>query len=233
VALALTRVTATCTNDVAIYAVHYHAFRHAYCPGPDSYFYSALAAHQALSTWPHHMNLTWLPGHSQLLGLRSLKKSLDYAPNALHQPFTLSVLWSVIKHTKNVDWAQATTAQPASQWLNLKVNKRRVQMKTSTSRLYIRALNNDIISLSHFTRAITGHAPIAAYRHRWHPEVSNLCPTCDVPQTRDHVLLACKRFPSFLFQHFTDVNDSFFAFLNFLKSHPTAFSFASAPYEPP
>jgi hypothetical protein len=106
----LAHAIATCTNDVAIYTVYYHAFWHAFCPRPDSYFYSALSAHQALSSWAHNVYLTWIPGHSQLLGLRSLKKSLDYAPSTLLQPFTLPILRSVIKHTKNVDWAEATLA---------------------------------------------------------------------------------------------------------------------------
>ena len=43
------------------------------------------------------------------------------------------------------------------------------------------------------TYAMTGHAPIGAYQKRFKIRDDDDCPACDTPQTRDHVLAACRR----------------------------------------
>src|ERR1700759_1201799 len=88
------------------------------------------------------------------------------------------------------------------------------------------------------TRAMTGHAPIGVYQARFklHPTLpyyDGECPHCDVPQTRDHILSACRRYSSISLQTLFTQVDSIDLLADFLDKHPLAFSFAHVPYEPP
>ena len=83
------------------------------------------------------------------------------------------------------------------------------------------------------TYALTGHAPIGAYQKHFKLRDDDECPTCDTPQTRDHVLSACRRYSSISLDSLFTQPDSIDILVGFLQSHPLAFSFAHAPFDPP
>lgn len=90
---------------------------------------------------------------------------------------------------------------------------------------------------SQLTRCLTNHAPIGAYRTRFHPKLPTRCPTCPCyVQTRDHILFHCIRYrPPRSFTWFTHISkflahdDSFDLLVQWLRLHPLAFSFAHSP----
>jgi len=86
-----------------------------------------------------------------------------------------------------------------------------------------------ISEFSRLVRGITGHAPIEAYRSRFHPRLPREgCPRCDCPtESRLHVLVGC---PEYSREQFRDMGDlTLESLIEFLRENPLAFSFGNLP----
>lgn len=90
---------------------------------------------------------------------------------------------------------------------------------------------------SRLVRLLTNHAPIGAYRIRFHPSLPYNCPTCPgYVQSRAHILFHCARYrrPTH-FEWFTNLQDflahkdSLRLLLEWLSFNPLAFTFAHSP----
>lgn len=87
------------------------------------------------------------------------------------------------------------------------------------------------------TRCLTNHAPIGAYRIRFHPSLSPSRPSCPrFIQTRAHVLFHCARYrrpTSFTWlshiSKFLEHKDSSALLVKWLQLYPLAFTFAHSP----
>ena len=99
-------------------------------------------------------------------------------------------------------------------------------------------LAGDIVTLSCFTRLISGHAPTGDYSARFFPAEPRGCTCFAAEQTWSHLLVECpkyhNKFSSML--SFNLANDNMFKVFKFLKDNPTAFTFEDEPidiYDPP
>ena len=99
-------------------------------------------------------------------------------------------------------------------------------------------LAGDIVTLSRFTRLISGHAPTGDYRERFFPAEPRGCTCFHTEQTRSHLLVECpkyfNKFSSML--SFNLANDNTVKVFKFLRDNPTAFTFDDEPidiYDPP
>lgn len=93
-------------------------------------------------------------------------------------------------------------------------------------------------AVSQLTRCLTNHAPIGAYRVRFHPSLSPRCPACPrYIQSRNHILFHCSRYkrstlPFTWFSHvsaFLEHKDSFSLLAKWLEHFPFAFTSAHSP----
>ena len=99
-------------------------------------------------------------------------------------------------------------------------------------------LAGDIVTLSRFTRLVSGHAPTGDYRERFFPAEPRGCTCFQTEQTQSHLLVECpkyfKKFSSMISFHLA--NDNTAKIFKFLKDNPTAFTFEDEPidiYDPP
>ena len=96
----------------------------------------------------------------------------------------------------------------------------------------------DIVTLSRFTRLVSGHAPTGEYRAQFFPDEPRGCTCLHEAQTRSHLLVDCPKYsPKFSSMiSFHLANDNTSKVFKFLKDNPTAFTFDDEPidiYDPP
>ena len=221
------------TRSATLYTVHHFAFKHAFLPSYTEYGRDARASAQQLATWPHQLDCAWLPAKVDWAVVPFLKKQLKHMRT--NQDFLKSAPYfkSFIQRRFDERWEEEfETMNKGTQWL-------KVRFGHSFARPGRRFRNQFYPYMptprraAQLTYAITGHAPIGSYQKRFKIRQDDKCPTCERPQTRNHVLHACKRYSSISFDSLATQPDSILLLADFLRIHPQAFSFAHAPYDPP
>ena len=103
----------------------------------------------------------------------------------------------------------------------------------SRRRFFLTLSGNDIETTSRMARALTNHAPMGEYWHRFHPTEPTHCKFCGPSQehSRHHVFFSCPSYAQ-LAPSFTDWkndrnNDK--SWKSFFQSNPSAFSFGDLP----
>jgi hypothetical protein len=105
-------------------------------------------------------------------------------------------------------------------------------------RIFIDESNDNIHTLSRFTRLVSNHGPTGSYRLRFHPTKSPYCKYHeDKILSRDHILFECNHYTFDFFSFFSFSSDRISLIFQFLKDNPTAFTFEELveddTYEPP
>ena len=230
---AVTLITSQSHRPATLYSVHHHAFKHALLPADTEYMHDARQNAGALATWPHQLTCARISAKDDwpvLSYLRRLLKSVR-ADQPIHK--TAPYFRALIRRRLDARWEEEfALLNKGNSWLKLNIGKAPPLPGRRRARQFYPYMRTPR-KAAQLTYAMTAHAPIGSYQKRFLHRESDECPTCKAPQTRDHVLSACGRYLSISMNILHFQPDSIEILAHFLEEHPSAFSFAHAPYEPP
>jgi len=226
-------ITSRSTRPATLYAVHHYAFKHALIPSYTEYGRDAHNSSLRLATWPWDLQCAWLPAKTEWKVLEYLRDHLKRLRG--DQDFYKSAPYfrSLIRRRFEERWAEEhEKIEKGTQWLKVRFGYCFARPGRRHKGQFYPFMPTPRRA-SQLTYALTGHAPIGAYQKRFNIRDDDECSACDTPQTRNHVLSACRRYSSISLDSLFTLPDSINILADFLRSHPLAFSFAHAPYDPP
>jgi hypothetical protein len=189
-------ITSKSTRPATLYTVHYYTFKHALIPSFTEYGRDAHSSSLKLSMWPRDLQCAWLPANTDWKVLHYLKNQLKHLRG--DQDFYKSAPYfrSLIRRRFEERWAEEhETIEKGTQWLKVQFGHCFARSGRRHKGQFYPFMPTPRRA-AQLTYALTGHAPIGACQKHFNIRDDDECPTCDAPQTQNHVLSACRRYSS-------------------------------------